>query len=254
MLMLSTLHSTCMDVCIPIESCLTASSQRLQKTHCVHYLQAATSPLTTPSTPHVPKSSSPGACKGRGSNMFSGGGSGDYCGILAAKSQQAHPQVHDDLIAASEVHPLSSAVQPDDHMQPQFKKSSVEQQAQHNCSSGQQRRLPGEQQVQATEQLLQSLQHQPIQLGGQLAPFNGQQVPDERQQQVQPRGQSEEGRPSRQTEKAKGQKKARKKKQQGPSQQQSDVLREGKMKGLECERVMRWGHDKFEETQVFTIC
>jgi hypothetical protein len=224
--------------------------------------------------------------------MFSGDGSGDYCGILAAKLQQSQP--HDDL-AASEVDPLSSAVRPDDqsvqqlqqqqqpkgdlghaiegaspsarqpgskHMQPMFQNTTFEQQSQHNGSFRQQRRLPREQQVQATEQLLQSNQNQPIQLGGQ-------QIPDERQQ-VQFQGQIEEGSPSRQTEKATGQKKGRKKKQQGPSQQ-GDVLQregafedgniqgglgrgQGKMRGLECERVIRWGHDKFEETQVFTIC
>jgi len=230
--------------------------------------------------------------------MFSGDGSGDYCGILAAKSQQSQPQPqpqpHDDL-AASEVDPLSSAVRPDDqsvqqlqqqqqpkgdlghaiegaspsarqpgskHMQPMFQNTTFEQQSQHNGSFRQQRRLPREQQVQATEQLLQSNQNQPIQLGGQ-------QIPDERQQ-VQFQGQIEEGSPSRQTEKATGQKKGRKKKQQGPSQQ-GDVLQregafedgniqgglgrgQGKMRGLECERVIRWGHDKFEETQVFTTC
>ncbi len=98
---------------------------------------------------------------------------------------------------------------------------------------------------------------------------DGQQVPDERQH-VQPQGQHEEGRPSRQTKKSTGQKKNKKKKQQGHSQQ-GDVLQrqgavedgrvqgglgrgQGNMSGLECERVIRWGHDKFEETQVVTIC
>ncbi|DBA95996.1 TPA: hypothetical protein ACH3X1_001503 [Trebouxia sp. C0004] len=255
--------------------------------------KAAVSPLTTPSTPHVPQASSSGVCKGRGSNMFI---SGDYCGILAAKSQQPQPQPHNDLIAAFVVHLPSSAVQPDDQsveqpqstqkfvdpiegawpsgrqagnkdMQPQSYSMHVEQQPKHNGSS----RLPGEQQVQATEQLLQSNQHYPIQLGGQQAPFNGQQVPDERQQvpdkrqQVQPQGQAEEGRPSRQTGKSTRQKKGRKKKQQGPSQQGGVLQREGaaeygrvqgglgrgqgKLRGLKCERVLRWGHDKFEETQ-----
>ena len=257
----------------------------------MHYLQAVASLITTPSTPHVPQSSSGGVCKGRGSNMFSGDGSGDYSGILAAKSQQSQLQPRDNL-AASEVDPASSAVQRDDqsvqqqlqqqqqpdrelphasggaspsarqpcneHLQPQSNSLPVEQQPKHKDSSRQQR----EQQVQATEQLLQSYQHQSIQLGGQ-------QVPDERQQ-VQPQGQSEEGRLSRQADKATGQKKGRKKKQQGPSQQ-GDVLQregafedgniqgglgrgQGKMRGLECERVIRWGHDKFEETQVFTTC
>ncbi len=217
--------------------------------------------------------------------MFDGDGSGDYSGILAAKSQQSQLQPRDDL-AASEVDPASSAVRRDDqsvqqlqqqqqpdrelphasggalpsarqpcnqHLQPQSNSTPVEQQPKHKGSSRQRR----EQQVQATEQLLQSNQHQSIQ-------FGGQQVPDERQQ-VQPQGQSEEGRLSRQAEKATG-----KKKQQGPSQQGNVLQREGafedgniqgglgrgqgKMRGLECERVIRWGHDKFEETQVFTIC
>ena len=194
--------------------------------------------------------------------MYTGDGSGDYCGVLAAKLQQSHPQPHDDLIA---VHLPSSAVHPDDpsaqqlqqsrgelghaiegappsgrlpgntHMQPQLANTPAEQQAQHNGSSRQLRRLPGQQQVQAAQHQLQPLQHQHVQLGGQQAVVDGQ-----------PQGQSEEGRPSGQTERATGQKKAMKKKKT-PSQQ-------GDVKGLECERVARWGHDKFQETQVFIIC
>ncbi|DBA85667.1 TPA: hypothetical protein ACH3X1_005241 [Trebouxia sp. C0004] len=95
-------------------------------------------------------------------------------------------------------------------MQPQLDGTPAKQ-PKHKGSSRQQR----EQQVQATEQLLQFNQHHPIQLGGQ-ALVDGHQVPDERQQ-VQPQGQTEEGRPSRQTEKSTGQEKHRKKKQQDPT-------------------------------------
>ena len=58
-------------------------------------------------------------------------------------------------------------------------------------------------------------------------------------------------------------------KQQGHSQQGAVLQRQsavedgvlqgglgrgqGMMRRLECERVITWGHDKFEETQVFTI-
>ncbi|DBA75983.1 TPA: hypothetical protein ACH3X2_008917 [Trebouxia sp. C0005] len=260
--------------------------------------EAPVSPLTTPATPHVPHSSSSEACRGRGSNMFSGDGSRDYCGILAAKSQRSQGQAHVDL-AASEGDPPSSALQPEDRyvhqlqqqqqpphyqnlaladggsassgrqpgnedMQPQLISTLIEQ-PEHEGSSRQQMWLPGEQQVQATEQLLHPNKHQPVQLGGQQALVDGQQVPDERQH-LQPEGQGEEGRPSRQTEKSAGQKKNSKKKRQGHSQQ-GDVLQRqgavadgrvqgglgrgrGNMRGLECERVTRWGHDKFEETQV----
>ena len=213
--------------------------------------------------------------------MYTGDGSGDYCGILAAKSQQSHPQPPEDL-AASERDPpayvqqlqqqqpdqnvacasrrsLPSGSQPDnEHMQPQFINTLVEQQPEHEGSSRQQRWLPGQQQVQATQQ-------QPVQLGGQQALVDGQQVPDERQH-LQPQGQREDGRPSRQTTKFAGHKKM---KQQGHSQQgavlqrqsavEDGVLQGGLGRGqgimgrLECERVITWGHDKFEETQVFTI-
>ncbi len=218
----------------------------------MRYLQAAASPITTPITPNVPQSSSSGACKGRGCNMYTGDGSGDYYGVLAAKSQQSQP--NGDLIAAFEAHLPSSAMQPDtqsvqqprgdpeyaiedaspsarqpgnSNMQLQSASMHVEQQAQRPGSS----RLPGQQQVQATEQLLQSSQHQPAQLGGQQAVVDG--------WQVQPQGQSEDGRPSRQTERSTGQKKDKKKK--GPQP-------------LECESLVKWGHDKFEEIQVFTVC
>ncbi|DBA99345.1 TPA: hypothetical protein ACH3X3_011946 [Trebouxia sp. C0006] len=124
--------------------------------------KAKIAPLTAASTLHVPQSSSSGACKGRGLNMFSGDGSRDYCGILAAKSQrsQSQPQPQHDLIAAFEIPPPSSSVQPDDPSAQQLQQSSGDQPA--------------------------------VQLGGQLAPFIG--------QHVQPRGQREEGRPSRHTE------------------------------------------------------
>ena len=140
----------------------------------------------------------------------------------------------------------------------QFISTLVEQQPEHEGRSRQQRWLPGQQQVQATQQ-------QPVQLGGQQALVDGQQVPDERQH-LQPQGQREEGRPSRQTTKSAGHKKM---KQQGHSQQ-GDVLQrqsavrdgvlqgglgrgQGRMGRLECERVIRRRHDKSEETQVFTI-
>ncbi len=200
MLMLSSQHSKCTDICMLMEMCLTASSQQMQKSHCMHYLQAKTAPLTTASTPHVPQASSSGACKGRGCNMFSGDGSGDYCGILAAKSQQSQLQPHDDLIPAFDVHLPSSPVQPDDSSAQQLQQSSGDQPA--------------------------------VQLGGQLAPFIG--------QQVQPQGQSEEGRPSRHAGKSTGQKKDKKKKK--------------RPQVLECEEVVTWGHDKFQEIQVFATC
>ncbi len=167
----------------------------------MHHLQAATAPLTTPVTQHVPHSSSSGACKGRGCSVFSGDGSGDYFGILAAKSQQSQLQPHDDLIAAFEVPPPFSPVQPDDPFAQQMQQSSGDQPA--------------------------------TQLGGQLAPFTG--------QLMQPRGQSEEGRSSRHNEKSTGQKKDKKKKKKGPC-------------FLECERVITWGHEKFQEIQVFAAC
>jgi hypothetical protein len=134
--------------------------------------------------------------------MFSGDGSGDYCGILAAKSQrsQSQPQPQHDLIAAFEIPPPSSSVQPDDPSAQQLQQSSGDQPA--------------------------------VQLGGQLAPFIG--------QHVQPRGQREEGRPSRHTERSTGQKKAQKKKKKKAPQ------------FLECERVITWGHDKYQEIKVFT--
>ena len=287
------IHTDTPHTCTPIDLCLAAPIRPLQELHCVCYLQAAVPPLITPTTPNIPQPSSSGACKGRGSNMFSGDGSGDYCGILAAKSQQSQPQAQDDL-AASEKDPPSSVQQlqqqqqpyqklarasrgsspsgrqpGNTHTQPKFISTLVEQQPTHEGSSRQQRRLPREQQVQAAEQLLQANQHQPVQLGGQHALLDGQQVPDERQN-MQPWGQSVQGRPIRQTKKPLGQKKNKKKKQQGHSQQ-GDVLQrqgavedgrvqgglgrvQGRTGGLECERVIRWGHDKFEETQVPTIC
>jgi len=186
--------------------------------------------------------------------MFTGDGSGDYYGVLAAKSQQSQP--NGDLSAALEAHLPSSAMQPDTQsvqqprgdpghaiedaspsarqpgnqdMQLQSTSMHVEQQPMRNGSSS----LPGEQQVQAPQQLLHSSQHQPVQLGGQQAVVDG--------WQVQPQGQSEEGRPGRHTEKATGQKQAQKKKKKRPQL-------------LECEEVVTWGHDKFEEIQVFTVC
>jgi len=126
--------------------------------------------------------------------VFSGDGSGDYYGILAAKSQQSQLQPHNDLIAAFDVHLPSSPVQPDDPFAQQLQQSSGDQPA--------------------------------IQLGG---------------QQVQPQGQSEEGRPSRHTGKSTGQKKDKKKKKKRPQL-------------LESERLIRWGHDKFQEIQVFATC
>ncbi len=113
--------------------------------------------------------------------MFSGGGSGDYCGIRAAKSQQSQPQAQDDF-AASEKNPASSVQQlqqqqqqqpyqklarasggslpsgrqpGNTHTQPQIISTLVEQQPEHKGSSRQQGWLLGEQQVQATEQMLQ---------------------------------------------------------------------------------------------------
>ncbi len=183
--------------------------------------------------------------------MFTGDGSGDYYGVLAAKSQQSQPS--GNLIAALEAHLPSSAMQPDTQsvqqprgdpeyaledaslsarqpgnqdMQLHSTSMHVEQQAQRNGSSS----LLRKQQVQATEQLLQSSQHQPTQLGEQQAVVNG--------WQAQPWALSEEGRPSRHTERSTGQKNAQKKKKKGPQL-------------LECEQVVRWGHDKFEEIQVF---
>ncbi|DBA85929.1 TPA: hypothetical protein ACH3X1_005473 [Trebouxia sp. C0004] len=234
MLMRSIRHSKCTQVCTPTEWCLTASSKQLQKTHCMHYLQAATSRLPPP---HV--------CPSHHREF-----------LPPSRSSLVTTLLH------SEMNPLSSAERPDDQsvqqqqqlsdrepppasgdpwlcarqpgnedMQPQLDCTPVQQQPKHKGSSRQQR----EQQVQATEQLLQFNQHHPIQLGGQQALVDGQQVPDERQQ-VQPQGQSEEGRPSRQTEKPTGQKKHRKKKQQGPSQQQQSAVmqREG---AIESSRV-----------------
>ncbi len=182
--------------------------------------------------------------------MFTGDGSGDYYGVLAAKSQQSQP--NGDLSAALEAHLPSSAMQPDTQsvqqprgdpghaiedaspsarqpgnqdMQLHSTSMQVEQQAMRNGSSS----LLGQQQVQATQQLLQSLQHQPVQLDGQQAVVHG--------WQVQPPGESEEGRPSRHTERSTGDKQNNKKKK-GPQ--------------LDCERLARWGHDKFEAIQVFT--
>ena len=114
-------------------------------------------------------------------------------------------------------------------MQLQSTSMHVEQQPMRNGSSS----LPGEQQVQAPQQLLHSSQDQPVQLGGQQAVVDG--------WQVQPQGQSEEGRPGRHTEKATGQKQAQKKKKRRPQV-------------LECEEVVTWGHNKFEEIQVSTVC
>ncbi len=107
--------------------------------------------------------------------------------------------------------------------------------------------------MQAPQQLLQSLQHQPTQLGGQQAVVDG--------WQVQPRGQSEDGRPSRQTERSTGQKKAQMKKKKAPSQQHEGDFEDGKVQGglgrgqgkTECERVATWGHDKYQVI-LFTTC
>ncbi len=206
--------------------------------------------------------------------MYTGDGSGDYYGVLAAKSQQSQP--NGDLIAAFEAHLPSSAMQPDtqsvqqprgdpeyaiedaspsarqpgnEDMQLQSDIMHVEQQPQRPGSSS----LPGQQQVQATEQLLQSNHHQPGQFDGQQAVVDG--------WQVQPRGQSEEGRPSRQTEKSTGQEKAQQKKKKGPSRQCEGAFEDGQVQGglgmgqgkTECERVATWGHDKYLVI-TFTTC
>ena len=231
MLMLSTQHSKCTDVCILMEMCLTASSQQMQKTHCMHYLQAKTAPLTTAITPHVPQASSSGSCKGRGCNMYTGDGSGDYYGILAAKSQQSQLQPHNDLIAAFDVHLPSSPVQPDDPFAQQLQQSRAD--LAHAIEGA----LPSAQQPGNTHMQLQldntPAEQQPQRNGSSSLPG---------QQQVQPQGQSEEGRPSRQTERSTGQKKdKKKKKKKGPQL-------------LECERLDTWGHDKFQEIQVFATC
>ncbi len=252
-MLLMHIHTDAPRAYTPIDLCPAASIGPLQELHRMCCLQAAASPTTTPINPHAPQSFSSGACKGRGANLYTGDGSKNSIVVPAAKSQQSQP--NGDLIAALEAHLPSSAMQPDTQsvpqpsgdpeyaledasssarqpgnkdMQLQSDIRHVEQQAQRPGSSS----LPGQQKVQATEQLLQSSQHQPTQLGGQQAVVDEWQVP--------PQGQSEEGRPSRHTERSTGQKKDKKKK-----------------KGhqlLECERLDRWGHDKFEETQVFTIC
>lgn len=239
------------------------------------YLQAVASPITTPSTPHVPQSSSSGACKGRGCNMFNGDGSGGYYGVLAAKSQQSHPQPPEDLAASERDSPayvqqLQQQQQPDqkiahasggssssgsqpgnEHNQLQFISTLVEQQPEHEGSSRQQRWLP-EEQVQAPQQLLQSSQDQPTQLDGQQAKVDG--------WQEQPRGQIEDGRPSRQTERSTGQKKAQVKNKKAPSRQHEGAFGGGQVLGgvgrrlgkTECERVAIWGHDKYLVITLYT--
>ncbi|KAL0055996.1 hypothetical protein WJX82_006482 [Trebouxia sp. C0006] len=69
----------------------------------------------------------------------------------------------------------------------------------------------------------------------------------------QPRGQSEDGRPSRQTERSTGQKKAQVKNKKAPSWQHEGAFGGGQVLGgvsrrlgkTECERVAIWGHDKY---------
>ncbi|KAL0056187.1 hypothetical protein WJX82_008538 [Trebouxia sp. C0006] len=72
-------------------------------------------------------------------------------------------------------------------------------------------------------------------------------------QREQPRGQSEDGRPSRQTERSTGQKKAQVKNKKAPSRQHEGAFGGGQVLGgvsrrlgkTECERVAIWGHDKY---------
>jgi len=255
------IHTDTPHACTPIDLCPAASIGLLPKLHCMCRLQAAASPTATPITPNIPMSSSSGACKGRGCNMYTGDGSGDYYGVLAASERdppayvqqlQQQQQPDQELAGAGGGSSPSGSQPGNEDNQPQFISTLVEQQPEHEGSSRQQRWLPEEQQVQAPQQLLQSSQDQPTQLDGQQAVVDG--------WQEQPRGQSEDGRPSRQTERSTGQKNAQVKNKKAPSRQHEGAFGGGQVLGgvsrrlgkTECERVAIWGHDKYLVTTLYT--
>jgi len=193
--------------------------------------------------------------------MYTGDGSGDYYGVLAASERdppayvqqlQQQQQPDQELAGAGGGSSPSGSQPGNEDNQPQFISTLVEQQPEHEGSSRQQRWLPEKQQVQAPQQLLQSCQDQPTQLDGQQAVVDG--------WQEQPRGQSEDGRPSRQTERSTGQKKAQVKNKKAPSRQHEGAFGGGQVLGgvsrrlgkTECERVAIWGHDKYLVTTLYT--
>lgn len=196
-------------------------------------LLQALAPVTAPSTPPAAQPSL-GVFKGRGSTTFSGGSSPDYCGVLAIASDE--PIYQPEVEADGESERASSSSM-------QLDSTTVQQASDNRGPAEQAERQQRRQQAQPNGQQMQSDGQQVQPSGGPGTGQSGMSTGHMEGESKDAAAKKEEIRSERTTALQQG--------GEGEGRAAQGGLREAQGRqargGLACERVERWGHDKYEE-------